>query len=177
MAGKGAAGCGWIVAALLLVGLVSQGGKDEGSNANAPGTGMASRPTEWRYVRPASVNCRSGPSTNDPVAEKLGRNSFVGIVERQDGWSLLDRADGCWVRSDLLGEARTAEPAPVRSLMSGSAGGGSQASSSRSPRRSSRSAYYANCSAARAAGAAPVYSNDPGYARRLDRDGDGVGCE
>ena len=37
--------------------------------------------------------------------------------------------------------------------------------------------YYANCSAARAAGAAPVRRGDPGYARHLDRDGDGVGCE
>ncbi|WP_244244068.1 excalibur calcium-binding domain-containing protein [Marilutibacter alkalisoli] len=37
--------------------------------------------------------------------------------------------------------------------------------------------YYANCSAARAAGAAPVRRGDPGYGRHLDRDGDGVGCE
>ena len=36
---------------------------------------------------------------------------------------------------------------------------------------------YANCSEARAAGAAPVRRGDPGYARHLDRDGDGVGCE
>lgn len=37
--------------------------------------------------------------------------------------------------------------------------------------------YYANCTAARAAGAAPVYVGDPGYRRALDRDGDGVACE
>jgi hypothetical protein len=37
--------------------------------------------------------------------------------------------------------------------------------------------YFANCSAARAAGAAPVRVGDPGYSGRLDRDGDGVGCE
>ena len=39
------------------------------------------------------------------------------------------------------------------------------------------SAYYRNCSAARAAGAAPVRDADPGYAPHLDRDGDGVGCD
>lgn len=39
------------------------------------------------------------------------------------------------------------------------------------------STYYANCSAARAAGAAPVRRGDPGYASHLDRDEDGVGCE
>ncbi|WP_264571575.1 MULTISPECIES: excalibur calcium-binding domain-containing protein [unclassified Sphingobium] len=37
--------------------------------------------------------------------------------------------------------------------------------------------YYPNCSAARAAGAAPVYRGQPGYGTHLDRDGDGKGCE
>ena len=36
---------------------------------------------------------------------------------------------------------------------------------------------FRNCSAARAAGAAPVRAGDPGYGRHLDRDGDGIGCE
>ncbi|OIQ80431.1 excalibur calcium-binding domain protein [mine drainage metagenome] len=39
------------------------------------------------------------------------------------------------------------------------------------------SVYYANCTAARAAGAAPVHIGDPGYSTKLDRDGDGIGCE
>lgn len=37
--------------------------------------------------------------------------------------------------------------------------------------------YFKNCTAARAAGAAPVYQGDPGYGPHLDRDGDGIGCE
>ena len=36
---------------------------------------------------------------------------------------------------------------------------------------------FANCSQARAAGAAPVRAGNPGYGPHLDRDGDGVGCE
>ena len=36
---------------------------------------------------------------------------------------------------------------------------------------------YANCAAARADGAAPIYEGDPGYRDPLDRDGDGVACE
>lgn len=36
---------------------------------------------------------------------------------------------------------------------------------------------YANCDAVRAAGAAPIHVGDPGYAKKLDRDGDGIGCE
>ena len=39
------------------------------------------------------------------------------------------------------------------------------------------SVYYKNCTAAREAGAAPVHRGDPGYAKHLDRDDDGVGCE
>lgn len=36
---------------------------------------------------------------------------------------------------------------------------------------------FANCTEARAAGAAPVRRGDPGYGQHLDRDGDGIGCE
>jgi hypothetical protein len=36
---------------------------------------------------------------------------------------------------------------------------------------------FRNCSAARAAGAAPVRRGDPGYGPHLDRDNDGIGCE
>jgi hypothetical protein len=45
------------------------------------------------------------------------------------------------------------------------------------PQRLSGDVYFANCAAARAAGAAPVRIGSPGYGRHLDRDGDGVGCE
>ncbi|GGW81166.1 hypothetical protein GCM10010383_06340 [Streptomyces lomondensis] len=37
--------------------------------------------------------------------------------------------------------------------------------------------YYANCSAVRAAGAAPIHRGEPGYASHLDRDNDGVACD
>ena len=37
--------------------------------------------------------------------------------------------------------------------------------------------YFANCTAARAAGAAPIYVGQPGYRSALDGDKDGVACE
>lgn len=37
--------------------------------------------------------------------------------------------------------------------------------------------YYANCAAARAAGAAPIRRGQPGYRPALDRDDDGIACE
>lgn len=54
--------------------------------------------------------------------------------------------------------------------------GASLAPSRAAPARGG-SVYFANCSHARAEGAAPVRRGDPGYSSRLDRDGDGVGCE
>ncbi|MEX5297006.1 excalibur calcium-binding domain-containing protein [Kocuria sp. CPCC 205268] len=36
---------------------------------------------------------------------------------------------------------------------------------------------YANCFAARSAGAAPVYLSQPGYGLHVNRDGDAVACE
>ncbi|WP_255771556.1 GmrSD restriction endonuclease domain-containing protein [Pseudarthrobacter sulfonivorans] len=39
------------------------------------------------------------------------------------------------------------------------------------------SVYYANCAAAKAAGAAPIRVGQPGYRAALDRDNDGVACE
>ncbi len=52
----------------------------------------------------------------------------------------------------------------------------------RAPRPTSQApqpagAFYKNCAAVRAAGAAPIYAGQPGYSRKLDRDGDGIGCE
>lgn len=45
------------------------------------------------------------------------------------------------------------------------------------PTESGGSAYYKNCAAVRAAGAAPLHTDDSGYRAGLDRDGDGTACE
>lgn len=37
--------------------------------------------------------------------------------------------------------------------------------------------YFQNCTAVRAAGAAPILQGEPGYGTHLDRDGDGIGCD
>lgn len=55
---------------------------------------------------------------------------------------------------------------------------GASASNSTKPQRAMNGdVYYPNCTAARNAGAAPVRRGQPGYAKHLDRDGDGIGCE
>lgn len=62
------------------------------------------------------------------------------------------------------GGGRSSAPARPQGLMGG-------------PPAKRSSGAFANCAAARAAGAAPVRRGDPGYGPHLDRDGDGVGCE
>lgn len=42
---------------------------------------------------------------------------------------------------------------------------------------SDASTYYSSCADARAAGAAPLHTGDPGYRAGLDRDHDGIACE
>ncbi len=37
--------------------------------------------------------------------------------------------------------------------------------------------YYQNCTEVKAAGAAPITANDPGWQSKFDRDGDGIGCD
>ena len=58
-------------------------------------------------------------------------------------------------------------------------GNGSRGSAPNPPPQALRGTdrAYANCAAARAAGAAPVRRGEPGYGRHLDRDNDGIGCE
>jgi hypothetical protein len=45
------------------------------------------------------------------------------------------------------------------------------------PTKRPATVYYKNCTAARAAGAAPIYRGEPGYRAGLDRDNDGIACE
>lgn len=167
MTGHRAAGClGWAVAGVACLALLGQCLGPISSDPSTKATTTEARASSWRYVRSMSLNCRAEPTTTAISVERLARNEMVGVIRVENGWALLDRDADCWASANYLGDEREAEPErQVRSL------------ASTAPRRQAREVYYANCSAARAAGAAPVYSSDPGYSRRLDRDGDGVGCE
>jgi len=173
---------GWIVAgglALFMLGRCSAETSSSMSQAQgfaaapAPAPAASTAPQTFsRYVSTATLNCRASPSTGSRVVAHLIRNERVDASEPSQGWSRLEVRD-CWVKTSLLSESPVAEPAydpPAPQRFA--------AAPARVQRfASSGSAYYPNCSAARAAGAAPVYANEPGYSRRLDRDGDGVGCE
>jgi hypothetical protein len=98
------------------------------------------------------------------VSVKARYGLWVTPAERDAISRVLDRCPG--QRAPVLASVLHVQPPP---------------SSHETPATASPtvegSTYYVNCDAARAAGAAPVRRGDPGYSRRLDRDGDGTGCE
>jgi excalibur calcium-binding domain-containing protein len=72
----------------------------------------------------------------------------------------------------LFGYAWSAVPAPAQRSATAQSAGERPTSKS-----IEQSVYFATCTAARDAGAAPLYAGQPGYSEDLDQDGDGVACE
>lgn len=170
---------GWIVAGLLLLALLGQCGKD--GPPSLPPTDATSlpalaeprsisEPNRSQFVQSQTLNCRAAPGTSNRVVTTFRQGERITILKDRDGWSEVEYATRCWVLAAHLGWT---EPPPRREATAPTYGFAAPSA----PRRASSGAYYANCSAARAAGAAPVYAGEPGYSRKLDRDGDGVGCE
>ena len=155
-------------------------GGDDGSTSSSPyepTTTLAPRvvATLHRYTQAPSLNCRAEPTAAARRVESLSEATYVGVVRSENGWSLLDRSEDCWVSNSFLDDS----PPPVRSAAPArfyDGGGGGSGRRSSAPARM-YGGSYANCAAARAAGADPVYAGEPGYGSHLDRDGDGVGCE
>lgn len=162
---------GWVVAGifgLLLLGQCSSSDDNSDGDWSSTTSSGSSANGEARYIDASTANCRSSPSTDGAIQAKLPRGQKVNVTESEAGWRLVDRfPDDCWVSGDLLA---VSQPAPEQPPIL-------TAYQQPEPAPRARSVYYRNCSAARAAGAAPVYRGDPGYASHLDRDNDGIGCE
>lgn len=82
--------------------------------------------------------------------------SPVSLANARPGRPALD---GC-AHGETPGGSRCPNPALVT--------GGADARGAKS---------FRNCAEARAAGVAPIYRGQPGYAPHLDRDHDGIACE
>lgn len=95
-----------------------------------------------------------------PLAEVAPRTGEGASAAAPDGEATMQPALSPSSRSQRR-VSRVAEPVMVEAAPEPAAG----------------YAYYRNCAAARAAGAAPIHAGEPGYSRKLDRDGDGVACE
>ena len=71
----------------------------------------------------------------------------------------------------------TQEPEPESTPEEETQAGGGAAAPAPVPEPKQETTYYDNCTAVRAAGAAPLYRGEPGYRPGLDRDRDGIACE
>lgn len=174
-------GAGWVVAAVMAVIAAGQCSKKTPSTASE----ISAAPM---YVSVRSLNCRDAASPDAPVVRSFARNERVSVLAQEGEWSKIDASPDCWAASRFLSDgpsvdamASTRSDSQVNSLMSGGYSPDLEPRRTRHERtqgaRSPGGSHFSNCAEARASGAAPVRAGDPGYSRRLDRDGDGVGCE
>jgi hypothetical protein len=148
----------------------------------------------------------SGAATWDPARRKAFGNDVadqlaLAVVSTSSNSSKGDRDPGEWLPADharavafghawlsikvqwgLTADAN--EVASLRLLLTGAPTTTAakpattvEPTTTAPPVGGSGSVYYANCDAARAAGAAPIRQGQPGYRTALDRDHDGVACE
>lgn len=109
------------------------------------------------------------------VRNAAGRDLGARLIRRGLGVARYDSTDGYeWHRKQRRYHRLDARQANVCGFDPvGSGSGGNRDSGGRSP----SGGAFANCTEARAAGAAPVLRGEPGYGPHLDGDGDGIGCE
>lgn len=122
-------------------------------------TGEASALSPDGVSMPMALTAIAMCFVSDVSAHGGGFNAEGCRHDRKRGGDQCHRGGGASLRSDAASTNRLAplRIAPVR--VPGDPG------------------VFANCAAARAAGAAPVRGGEPGYGPHLDRDRDGVGCE
>lgn len=108
-------------------------------------------------VMTSNVNLRRTASTTGAVLTVIPK-----------GTSLTVACTGSWCRTTYKGQSVYVAERLVRMLT-----GTTSLSTPAQPAE----AVYANCTAAKAAGAAPILRGQPGYRSKLNRDNDGVACE
>lgn len=128
------------------------------------GIGLGATGEQPQEVRTVAAKTKPGPTVTVTVTE----TAKVTVTATPEPAPTVTKVKK--VRVTVTAAPPEPEPAPAKKPVArdDSTGGGGSGGTS---------AYYKNCDAVRAAGAAPIRSGQPGYGRHLDRDGDGVGCE
>lgn len=111
-------------------------------------------------------------STGD-VADESTRDNLNGEISRA---SSLDSNDPQRYEDEVTSLQTAMNAVNASSYQKTLADLESSEAPSASPEQD-QNVYYANCTAVRAAGKAPLYSGEPGYRYQLDRDNDGIACE
>ncbi|MGW8766266.1 excalibur calcium-binding domain-containing protein [Streptomyces sp. NPDC055815] len=124
--------------------------KEDGGTDPKPATSATATPTPGATTEPTPTT----PATTEPTPEPTSATPEP-TTEAPKPTPTPTRAPAPRPSTQ---QPETAEPEPARTT-------------------EESNVYYENCAAVRAAGAAPIHVGDPGYSRKLDRDGDGVACE
>ena len=114
------------------------------------------------------------------VAIKAKYHLWVTAPERDAIARVLATCPGQALSTDASASARpkpVASPAPARTPTPTPTRQPAPAPATVPTPKPAGDVYYENCTAVRAAAAAPIHVGEPGYSRKLDRDGDGIGCE
>jgi hypothetical protein len=121
---------------------------------------------------------QAGAAAQAQIEQQTAAISQRAAALDQREQDLTARESALRAAEQAAGSSRSSTSTGSSSSSSASVSSGAGSASGVEPEAQvSASASYANCSAARAAGAAPVRVGDPGYGRHLDRGGGGVGCE
>lgn len=156
-------------AAALLVGC---GGADSDSQSTSEPTTTSSQTTTSFSSSATSTTSSVQPSeeislpTEPAVQPEVSPAQVTEETVQQQAGFLAPPAD-VDANVDPDAGAYVEQPAPEAPVVE----------EQQAPAPAPAAAYYPNCAAVRAAGAAPIYAGDPGYSSDLDRDGDGVACE
>ena len=122
------------------------------------------------------------PEAEEAVREKAAAKAKAEKVANAKKASAQAQAQKAKVRKTVQQEsarkAQAAQDAEKRAADKAAAARKQDVTQPMVPKKpASTSAYYQNCDDVRAAGADPIQVGEPGYSRKLDRNGDGVGCE
>lgn len=146
--------------------------------AVAAGTALASLldgDTAARYPAPVASDLRDRTVA---VNERLvGASSTVQQVRASEEQRVAAEAAAAQAAADEAARQAQAAADAEAARVAAAAAAAAAAEVEAPAAPSGGSAYYANCTAVRAAGADPIHVGEPGYSRKLDRDGDGIACE
>lgn len=107
------------------------------------------------------------------------KDAMTNVLSSCPGQTVPD-GGGVVASSSAASQPAQAAPAPAQTTQAAPAPAPAPAQTQAAPaptQQSGSDVYYQNCSAVRAAGKAPLYQGQPGYSKKLDRDGDGIACE
>ncbi|MBM7367338.1 GmrSD restriction endonuclease domain-containing protein [Gordonia hydrophobica] len=110
------------------------------------------------------------------IEVKSAYRLWVTAAEKQAMQRLLTNCGGTAPTTAEVPETST-ETTPVRETPTTAATRRTRVPETTAQAPAGGDVYYKNCSAARAAGAAPLLIGEPGYRPGMDGDGDGIACE